>query len=85
MNNAYNRVCKQFFKKNLRCFTDFLKKKTAWKINKRDSDPYHRNPTLTTGSLTFNDRKIQILWVEEGSIGGGGGVEGTLVYMAYVS
>ena len=75
-----------FFKKSLRCFTDFLKNKTAWKINKRDSDPYHRNPTLTTGSLTFNDRKIQILWVEEGSIVGmGGGGEGTLVYMAYMS
>ena len=48
-------------------------------MNKRNSDPHHRNPALTTGSLPLNNRKIHILWVEEGSIEGGGGRE--LCYM----
>lgn len=42
-------------------------------MNKRNSDIHHRNPALTTGSLPLNNRKIHILWVEEGSIEGGGG------------
>lgn len=42
-------------------------------MNKRNSDPHHRNPALTTGSLPLNNRKIHILWVKEGSIDGGGG------------
>lgn len=44
-------------------------------MNKRNSDPHHRNPDLTTGSLPLNNRKIHILWVKEGSIDGGGGRE----------
>ena len=47
-------------------------------MNKRNSDPHHRNPALTTGSLPLNNRKIHILWVKEGSIDGGGG-EGTFL------
>ena len=42
-------------------------------MNKRNSDPHHRNPALATGSLPLNNRKIHILWVKEGSIDGGGG------------
>ena len=41
-------------------------------MNTRNSDPHHRNPALTTGSLPLNNRKIHILWVKEGSIDGGG-------------
>ena len=41
-------------------------------MNKRNSDLHYRNPALTTGSLPLNNRKIHILWVEEGSIEGGG-------------
>ena len=49
-------------------------------MNKRNSDPHHRNPALTTGSLPLNNRKIHILWVEEGSIEGGGGEGNFAIY-----